>query len=248
MKFSIITVCYNAEKFIQETIESVLWQTNRDYEYIIKDGCSTDSSRDILDKYRNINNIRIITQEDGGIYNAMNQAVELATGDYIFFINCGDTLYDENVLEDVAKEIDFSQPDILYGNIVLINRKTGEEKGKVDYLKEKRLNKLKLMMGYTVCHQAVFAKRELFNEKKFDETYRYWADQEWIFYQLKRHVAVDAFSRTISYYDCEGVSSDKDNIQSVRHESDRMVRKYEPVIGTAVIIVKNIVRKLRKDV
>ena len=115
-------------------------------------------------------------------------------------------------------------------------------------MKEKRLNKLKLMMGYTVCHQAVFAKRELFSEKRFDETYRYWADQEWIFYQLKRHVAVDAFSRTISYYDCEGVSSDKDNIESVRYESDRMVRKYEPVIGTAVIIVKNIVRKLRKDV
>lgn len=246
MKFTIITVCYNSEAVISETIDSVLMQTCRDFEYIIKDGCSTDSTLDIIREYQTEMKIQLISQDDTGIYNAMNYAIKHACGDYILFLNSGDRLYDENVLEDIRNLLDKEKPDIIYGNMVAVkNDGTGVP---VYYAKKKRLGRLKIALGYTVCHQVIFAKKELFKEKCFDESYKFWADQEWLSYWLGKNIGIRPFDRPIVYYDTNGVSSDCENLDIIREENDRIVKKYMAGYGFMIIFIKKIVRNLRNMV
>lgn len=92
--FSIIVICLNAGTKLKETINSTLGQTYDNYEVIIKDGLSTDNSIDLLPKN---SKLKIIRKKDKGIYDAMNQALEEIQGDYVYFLNCGDYFYDNNV-------------------------------------------------------------------------------------------------------------------------------------------------------
>ena len=111
MKYSIITINYNNSKGLRHTIESVINQTYRDYEFIIIDGGSTDNSVDIIKEYqRNIT--YWVSERDNGIYNAMNKGVKIARGEYLSFINSGDMLYDPKVLEN---SLPYLQADIIHG-------------------------------------------------------------------------------------------------------------------------------------
>ena len=112
MKFSIITVCFNAAGKIENTIKSVLNQTYDNVEYIIVDGASTDGTREIIEKYAGERgsdgcsvSVKFISEPDRGLYDAMNKGVRMASGDYVEFLNAGDELYDENVLKKVAERI-----------------------------------------------------------------------------------------------------------------------------------------------
>ena len=112
--FSIIVVCLNPGEKLKETVDSILLQTEKDVEIIIKDGNSSDGAVETLKKRENI---RIIRQADKGIYDAMNQAAEQAKGEILFFLNCGDKFHDEKVLENVKKSVQGSNAKIFYGNI-----------------------------------------------------------------------------------------------------------------------------------
>lgn len=116
MLFSIITVSLNAENLIAKTINSVLSQDFDDYEIIVKDGCSTDNTVKMIPQS---DKVRVIIEKDTGIYNAMNQGIREAKGDYLLFLNCGDTLYSNDVLSEVAKVIEKQEGEdcIVYGNI-----------------------------------------------------------------------------------------------------------------------------------
>ena len=122
IRFTIITVCYNAEKYIKETVQSVLKQTFCDYEYIIEDGLSTDTTLKLAISLTD-NNEKVIINSipDQGIYDAMNKALEHATGEYIFFLNAGDCFSDDRVLERTSAFLDKHNADIAYGNIVQID-------------------------------------------------------------------------------------------------------------------------------
>ena len=120
-KFTIITVCYNAEKYIKETIESVLKQNFQDYEYIIKDGKSKDSTLTIIHSMVEENDrFHVVSDTDQGIYDAMNQAVSLAKGEYVIFLNAGDCLTDNCMLKNVNEFIQKKPVDVAYGNILQI--------------------------------------------------------------------------------------------------------------------------------
>ena len=95
MKFSIITVCLNAGNDLSDTVDSILNQTYNDYELIIKDGMSTDGS---IEKLPQNSHIKLIQCKDSGIYDAMNQGIMEAQGDYCIFINAGDTIYCNDTL------------------------------------------------------------------------------------------------------------------------------------------------------
>ena len=99
-QFSIITVCLNAGDHLSKTVDSVLQQSSNDYEYIIKDGGSTDKS---IEKVKEDQRIQIIVKKDNGIYDAMNQAITYASGKYILFLNAGDVLCNPKVLAEVSK-------------------------------------------------------------------------------------------------------------------------------------------------
>ena len=86
-KISVVTVCYNAETSIEETIKSVLAQTYTDIEYIVIDGASTDNTMGVINRFSHCNYLRIVSEPDNGLYNAMNKAIRMAKGDYIIFLN-----------------------------------------------------------------------------------------------------------------------------------------------------------------
>lgn len=103
--YSIIVVCLNSGQRLCDTIESILNQTYEDYEVIVKDGGSSDGSVERLMEVCDDKRIHVHTRQDTGIYDAMNQAVELARGEYYLFLNTGDSFYDETVLNKITSEI-----------------------------------------------------------------------------------------------------------------------------------------------
>ena len=119
MKISIITVCLNSEKTIEQTIRSVLGQKDEDFEYIIVDGCSSDNTLDIVGKYSK-DITRIVSEQDGGIYDAMNKGIALATGEIIGIIN-SDDWYEEGALEAVRKCFQAVNAEVVYGRMNLVN-------------------------------------------------------------------------------------------------------------------------------
>ena len=114
MKVSIITVCFNAEKFLAETIESVLSQNYKEVEYIVIDGLSTDSSIKIINKYRNKISY-FVSERDNGMYDAMNKGLAIATGDIIGILNAGDVYFNDSVISEVVQKI--SNKDALYADL-----------------------------------------------------------------------------------------------------------------------------------
>lgn len=119
MKISIITVCYNSQKTIRDTIESVLSQTYQNYEYLIIDGKSSDNTLDIINEYKD-ERIKCLSEKDKGFYDAMNKGIKMATGDLIAIINSDDVLYDKNVFQKVVDNYD-DNTEILYGNVKYYN-------------------------------------------------------------------------------------------------------------------------------
>jgi glycosyltransferase involved in cell wall biosynthesis len=121
LKISIITVCYNSEKTIGRAIESVLMQKYKNYEHLIIDGSSKDSTVELARQF-NSPNLRIYSEPDDGIYHAMNKGFASARGDVIAYLNSDDYYYNDNVLRLVANE--FSRPDVdfVFGDILMLNR------------------------------------------------------------------------------------------------------------------------------
>lgn len=204
VRFSIITVCFNAEKDIGKTVQSVLGQNFDDYEYIIKDGGSTDGTlSQIYPLVEGYERVTVISEPDRGIYDAMNLSAEHATGEYVFFLNAGDCFCNEEVLAKTDAFLQSNKADVAYGNIIQVEaeRRQIRQYGKM-YQK-----KLFYLSGDCICHQAMFAKRDLF-DRKFDLEYKVCADREWQLHWLSSNalflpmffnvseVLSDGFSRT----------------------------------------------------
>ena len=122
MKISIITVCHNAEDSIESTMLSIFEQTCQEIEYIIIDGNSSDSTLEIIEKYRNKVD-KLISEPDSGIYNAMNKGIDAATGDYLIFLNAGDRFHSPDALEKVFGYISKHNKDIFFADVNLISKK-----------------------------------------------------------------------------------------------------------------------------
>ena len=115
MKITIITINYNNKDGLRKTIESVVRQTKPPYEYIVIDGASTDGSNLLLSEYGSFITYSV-SEKDTGIYNAMNKGIKMSMGDYLLFLNSGDTLVDVNILDRVSSEL--MDADILEGDTV----------------------------------------------------------------------------------------------------------------------------------
>ena len=120
-KFSIITVTYNAGKVLEDTIQSVVFQTYRNVEYIIVDGGSTDQTIEIANKYRDRIS-QIISEPDKGLYDAMNKGIRMATGDYLCFLNAGDELHENETLQKMVHTLNGNKlPDVIYGETAIVD-------------------------------------------------------------------------------------------------------------------------------
>lgn len=184
-KFTIITVCYNAEMYIEDTIRSVLGQTYTEFEYIIKDGNSSDGTINIVHSLTgNDYRVMIMRGKDQGIYDAMNIALLQARGEYVLFLNAGDILHSETLLCEMSELMEHTKSDVYYGNVVQIDMEKGTPRHTERLYGKNSIKKLQFVLGKCLCHQAMFARRELFTEKNFDTTFHVCADREWQLYFL----------------------------------------------------------------
>ena len=179
--FSIITVTWNAADAIVPTLESVQRQTSSDYEMLIIDGASTD---DTLKKVReaSIASLRVFSEPDNGLYDAMNKGLNLARGRYIIFLNAGDAFASDTVLARMAMQAT-GNPGVIYGQTQLVNEKR-EVVGMRHLTAPKRLTANSFLNGMVVCHQAFVARRDLVPQ--FDLQYRFSADYDWCIKVLRK--------------------------------------------------------------
>lgn len=164
MKISIITVCYNSEKYLEDAIKSVLNQTYKNIEYIIVDGNSKDNSLNIIKHYEPLfeGKMKWISEKDKGIYDAMNKGVNLATGDYIGLINSDDFLANNNVIENIVKEVINSNAEAIYGDLEFINP---EENNKVVRVwKDIEYNEELIKKGWHPAHPTLYLKKDIYKK------------------------------------------------------------------------------------
>ncbi|MGB4839007.1 MAG: glycosyltransferase family 2 protein, partial [Saprospiraceae bacterium] len=156
LKLSIITVTYNAEPFIESTLISVAEQTFTDYEHLIIDGASDDTTLEVVKKYER-NQLRVFSEPDKGLYDAMNKAIQKAKGEYIIFLNAGDVFYDEGTLTQVFTKS--NGEDFIYGNTVVVG-KGGKTR---PYHKKKPdqsvVSYRSFINGMVICHQSMIVRR-----------------------------------------------------------------------------------------
>ena len=212
MKFTIITVSFNAADNIAETINSVLSQSYNDIEYIIIDGGSTDGTAEIIRQYDG-DIAYWISEPDKGIYDAMNKGLAKSHGNYILFLNAGDTFFNNEVLTNVYDEIQFSapnMPDVIYGETV----------GKTDdgyYVIESHPQPFKEDIG--CCHQSILVRGDIIRKEKFNTKYRLRADFDLMHrLYLNKRYSFRHINKYISIYDCYGASSSLKHIHLMRRE------------------------------
>lgn len=166
MKISIITVVYNAERFIKDCIESVLAQTYHDIEYIVVDGGSTDKTLEIIESYRHLIG-QFISEEDGGLYDAINKGIRLATGDVIGTLNADDMLADPNIIMQVAKTFNYNPASqCVYGDLNYVHPTKSYV---IRSWKSELADFTNIEKGWMPAHPTLYIRRDLF------EKYGYYA-------------------------------------------------------------------------
>jgi len=179
-KISVITVVFNGEKHIGRTIESVVGQSYKQVEYIIVDGKSTDKTLDVIGRYKGVD--QLISEPDGGLYDAMNKALKLATGDYVWFLNSGDQVYSLDTVKQMIAGLT-GMPDIIYGGTMIIDEQQIEI-GDRRLKPPANLSWKSFRQGMVVCHQSIIVKREIAPEYNLE--YRFSADIDWAIRASKR--------------------------------------------------------------
>lgn len=174
MKFSIVTVTYNCKKCLEETVKSVIFQTYSDYEYIIIDAGSTDGTLNLITRYEKYISYWI-SEPDNGIYDGMNKAIKCAKGDYLIFMNAGDSFHDVNVLDNVSKNLS-DDIDVVFGDYVSVTKSGNVYEHVIPFYENKSYLR---QMGF--CHQSVFVKTSLAKESPFDLSFNFCADYNMIY-------------------------------------------------------------------
>ena len=189
-KISVVTITYNAEAVLQRTLDSVLSQSYPYVEHLIIDGASTDGTLALVEQYREesteqaaSHEVVVQSEPDRGIYDAMNKGLQKATGDYVLFLNAGDTLPATDTLE-LAMDKAGDGVGVLYGNTDVVD-------GEGNFLYHRRLQPPERLSwrsfrhGMLVCHQAFYARTEIAREIPYDLQYRFSADVDWCIRVMK---------------------------------------------------------------
>ena len=230
LRITVITVTYNSEATVAETMDSVLAQIYPDIEYIVVDGGSTDKTIDIIRQYepRFQGRMRWISKPDQGIYDAMNKGIHLATGDYLCFLNAGDSFHEDDTLQQMVHTLGIGElPDVLYGETALVDKER-------HFLRMRRLSAPEVLtwksfrQGMLVCHQAFFAKRSL--AVPYDMQYRFSADFDWCIRIMKKARTLHNTHLTLIDYLEEGMTTQ--NQKASLRERFRIMAKHYGLIST----------------
>ena len=217
-KFSILIVTLNAASEIKKTIQSVQEQTYSNYEVIVKDGKSKDDTLSFVPKDARY---KIYSKEDKSVYDGMNQAIDMAKGDYIIFLNAGDMFYDKSVLENVVDYIEknhIKSKCVLYGDY--------SRKDKLVQVQKKMLNDFYLYRR-PLCHQSIFYSRDIFEiHVRYDINYKISADHDLTLKLWKNKVPFYHVGTAICIYMGDGISETSTGLNTAKHEKAEIVKKY----------------------
>lgn len=216
MKFSIITVCLNAGNDLLTTAESCLGQRYDDFELIVKDGLSRDGSVERLPAHPRL---RLVRTADRGVYDAMNQGVALARGDYLLFINAGDALHGDSTLAALAKHMARTPADLYYGQSY--NAKLG-----VFHNTPRKLTPF-FCYRSMLCHQSMIFSRRCFQERAYDTRYDISADHELLIWLVTASGLSSAYvPLVIARYQGGGLSDRPESRSRIREEHAQMLAQH----------------------
>ena len=161
---SIITATFNSAKTLKDTIQSVLRQTNKDFEYLIIDGGSTDETIDIVKSYESefSGRLKWVSEKDQGIYDAMNKGIKMASGDVVGILNSDDYFTSDDILQTVADAFKCQEIDVIYGDIHFI--RDGNPQKCIRYYSSRMFRPFWLRFGFMPAHPSFYCKREIFDK------------------------------------------------------------------------------------
>lgn len=224
-KISIITVVFNGADHIGRTIESVIGQSYKDLEYIIVDGKSTDSTLEVIGGYEGID--QLISEPDTGLYDAMNKGLKMATGAYVWFLNSGDQVYENDTVERLVAGLEGRKPDIIYGGTMIIDEQQNEV-GDRRLKPPEKLTWKSFRQGMVVCHQSIIVKREIAPE--YNLTYRLSADIDWSIRASKKAAEIHNSGLILSRFLEGGMT--RHNIKAGLKERFRIMTGFYGLIPT----------------
>lgn len=233
--FSIVTITYNADNVLGKTVDSVFSQTYPHVEHVIIDGASTDDTLQVAQDYMqrsyaasNGHEIRIVSEPDNGLYDAMNKGLRQVSGDYVLFLNAGDFFPDSEVLSNIARNVGLEGvsreklPVVLYGNTDIV-----DNDGR--FLRHRRLQPpanlswRSFRHGMLVCHQAFYARLDIAKTVPYDCRYRFSADVDWCIRIMKeaeiRQLPLLNLHLVVANYTEEG--------QSTIHHRESLNERYQ---------------------
>ena len=218
MRLSIITINYNNKQGLQKTIDSVISQTFKDFEWIVIDGGSTDGSRELIEKYQEYFAFWC-SEPDKGIYNAMNKGIRKASGEYCLFLNSGDYLYGDCLHLIIYR----FKEDIVIGRVKMACS------GALSYQYSNKTFSISQLYLYSFPHQASFIKRRLFEKYGYyDEAYKIVSDWGFFLRVLKEvDVNVEFITNVVSIVDEDGISSVNKNL--LKKEREKMISETFPL-------------------
>ncbi len=240
---SIITVVFNGEKYLEQTIQSVINQSYDNVEYIIIDGGSSDGTLYIIKKYED----RIdywVSEKDDGIYNAMNKGISLAQGTIIGLINADD-YYEKNIFEDIIKLYNTSTPDIVFGDcttlfindVMMLSESLPQCIKYPSFLCTPRW----IWFGMIFNHPSSFIGRDSY--KKFglyDEEYKIAADYDLLLRIYRQDGKFKQIQKNLAYFREGGISTQPEYRETLRKEMKKIWLSHSKIIGSVVIIIKKL--------
>ena len=256
--FSVVTITYNAAAVLRPTLDSVMMQDYPNVEHLIIDGASTDETLAIAKAYQKLSDgaenghvVKIQSEPDKGLYDAMNKGLRLATGDYIVFMNAGDRFPEADTLDKVMLAAVVGdgeeRPAVLFGNTDII-----DDKGNFLYHRRlsppERLTWRSFRYGMVVCHQAFYARIDIARSLPYDTTFRYSADVDWCIRVMKegerQHLLLRNIHAVVANYMEEGQTTihHKDSLK----ERFEVMRRHYGLLTTVLLHAWFAVRKLLK--
>lgn len=217
MKLSIITINLNNRDGLQKTIDSVISQTFKDFEWIVIDGGSTDGSKELIEQYAD-HFAYWVSEPDKGVYNAMNKGIKVAKGEYLQCLNSGDWLYNETALERCFSH--GFDADIAYADLYLSGENGLEELRYSDALS------MRFFYKQTLCHNSTFIKRVLLMDSLYDENLRIVSDWKFFLIQTLGNKTFQRINEFVIVYDMSGISSVNEEL--VAFEREKVLKEIVP--------------------
>lgn len=243
MKISIITITFNSAKTIQRALESVQCQTYKDIEHIIIDGASTDGTCRLIEAYaKKHKNVRWVSEPDGGIYNAINKGVAMATGDVIGFLHSDDVLYSTDSIAHIAAAFENSQADVVYGDLQYCRGDKVVRRWKSNTFKP-----CALKYGWMPPHPTVYVRREVYEQVgPYDEWFRISADYDMMLRIFTAGYKTHYIPDVIVSMETGGASNKNTKARLSKTQEDYIVLKKNHVGAGYLTVACKQLRKIRQ--